>query len=79
MAYPVFYTCFFALILFPRLAEAYVGPGAGAGAIAVTLGVIATVFMAIVGIVWYPIKRVVKRSRSRRDAARGDGPGPADS
>ena len=41
-------------------AEAYIGPGAGAGMIAVVFGVITSVFFAFVAIVWYPIKRLFK-------------------
>ena len=51
-------------------AEAYIGPGAGAGAIAVVLGLIAAVGMAFVAILWYPVKRVLKKRRKSAEAAR---------
>jgi len=41
-------------------AHAYIGPGAGAGAIAVVFGVLASMFLALAAIVWYPIKRLFK-------------------
>lgn len=41
-------------------AYAYVGPGAGAGVIAVVFGVIVSILLAIVGIVWYPLKRLLR-------------------
>jgi uncharacterized membrane protein len=41
-------------------AYAYIGPGAGAGMIAVVFGVVASVFFAFVAIIWYPIKRLFK-------------------
>jgi hypothetical protein len=50
-------------MLSPSLAHAYLGPGLGAGTIAVVLGVLASVFLAIIGIIWYPIKRIFKRKK----------------
>jgi len=38
---------------------AYIGPGLGGGVIAVILGFIASVFLAIFAIFWYPIKRML--------------------
>ncbi|MEM8698822.1 MAG: hypothetical protein AAGF44_06595 [Pseudomonadota bacterium] len=49
-----------ALILMPDLALAYVGPGAGLGAIGTVLALVAAVVLAIVGFLWYPIKRMLK-------------------
>lgn len=51
---------------------AYIGPGAGAGTIAVVLGILATIAMAFFGLLWYPIKRVVtNRSRNTNSGAQG--------
>lgn len=47
-------------------ASAYIGPGAGAGAVAIVLGVLGALFMAIVAVVWYPIKRALRRSKAAR-------------
>lgn len=46
---------------------AYIGPGASAGTIAVVLGILASIFLAFIAILWYPIKRLFRR---RKDAAR---------
>ncbi len=46
-------------------AQAYVGPGLGLGAIAVILGIVISVLIAVLAIVWYPIKR---RMAARRAA-----------
>lgn len=48
-----------ALIATPALA--YVGPGAGLTAIGTVLSLLAAVVLAIVGFVWYPIKRFLRR------------------
>ena len=50
---------------------AYVGPGAGLSAIGAFLAVLAGIVVAIVGFLWYPIKRLirsVKRTASRERA-----------
>ena len=39
---------------------AYVGPGAGLSAIGAFLAMLAGVFVAIVGFIWYPIKRLIR-------------------
>lgn len=54
-------------LLLPVPALAYIGPGMGAGAIAVVLGVIGSVFLAIVAVVWYPAKRLMKSFKSAKN------------
>lgn len=56
------------LTLFASTAQAYIGPGAGAGTIAVVLGVIASIFLALVAILWYPLKRLIKSRKSPKKA-----------
>lgn len=51
-------------------AHAYVGPGLGLGAIAVILGIVLSVLIAVLAIVWYPIKR---RMAARAKSAETDG------
>ena len=52
--------------LFAADALAYIGPGAGISAIGSLLALFATVALAIVGFVWYPIKRHRRRLREKR-------------
>ena len=49
--------------------HAYIGPGAGAGAIAVVIGIIASILLAFVAILWFPIKRFFKSRKSNQKAA----------
>lgn len=49
----------------PLAAQAYTGPGLGLGAIGVAFGLIGSVLLAIVSVVWYPVKRLVRRIRGR--------------
>jgi hypothetical protein len=57
-----------AILLPANAAYAYVGPGLGAGTLAVAVGLIGSVILAIFAIVWYPIKRILKRRRTNAEA-----------
>ena len=47
----------------PVAALAYVGPGLGMGAVAAFFGAVLAVLLAIVGVVWYPIKRLLSKRK----------------
>lgn len=56
-----------ALQLFvPESAGAYIGPGVGISAIGTVVALIAAVFLAIVGFLWYPIKRLLAKLKKKR-------------
>ena len=42
-------------------AQAYVGPGLGLGAIGAFIGIVTAVFLAIVGVFWFPLKKLLYR------------------
>ena len=44
---------------------AYLGPGIGGGAIAATIGVIVAIFAALFGLIWFPIKRLLKKRKEK--------------
>lgn len=56
-----------AVLLLPNPALAYIGPGVGAGAIGAVLGVIGSIFLGLFAILWYPIKRMMKRRKKGND------------
>lgn len=56
--------CFTGFLLFPISAQAYIGPGAGFGIIAVVAGTIGSVLLGLFAVLWYPIKRLLKKLRS---------------
>ena len=58
---------FMLVFLIPTISFAYVGPGLGAGTIGVILGAIAAVFLALFAVIWYPIKRLIKKKRSPKN------------
>ena len=72
MLNPLHRSAFFATVLcvlLPGPALAYIGPGAGLGAIAVTVALALGVVLLLVGLVWFPLKRLLK---GRNSAAAGD-------
>lgn len=48
---------FVSLAFFSTFSHAYVGPGVGVGTGLVLLGVLASVVIAVIGLVYFPIKR----------------------
>jgi len=48
------------------LAFAYIGPGLGAGAVGAVLAILAGVLMLVVGVLWYPLKRLIKFLRRKK-------------
>ena len=47
--------------LMPNSADAYIGPGAGLSAIGSLLALLGAVLLIIVGFVWYPVKRIMRK------------------
>lgn len=43
----------------------YLGPGLDGGFIAAVLGVLASIFLALFAILWYPIKGLIKRIKAK--------------
>lgn len=50
-------------------AAAYIGPGLGLGVIASIFGAIAAFFMMLAGLVWYPVKVMLRKRRERKSGA----------
>ncbi|HSK41345.1 MAG TPA: hypothetical protein VK943_16390 [Arenibaculum sp.] len=62
-----------ALVALPVLtatpAYAYIGPGAGLTAIGTALALVSALFLAMVGFVWYPVRRLLRKRRATAAAA----------
>jgi len=56
-------------MLLPDAALAYVGPGVGLSAIGTLLAVAAVVVLAIVGLLWLPVKRMLGRNKTTHDVS----------
>ena len=53
----------FSLAVISSPVLAYLGPGMGGGIIAATLGVVLAILLALFGILYYPIKRMLKNRK----------------
>lgn len=58
---------FIAALYYPSTAYAYVGPGLGLGAIGAILGVCFSILLAIVGVFWYPLKRLFGIGKKKKN------------
>lgn len=54
------------LALIAVQAHAYIGPGLGAGTIGLILGLVGSILLAIIGIFYYPIKRMLKNKKQKQ-------------
>lgn len=59
------YLSVFLLMLASAPAAAYIGPGLGAGVVSTVLAVLGALVLAVVGIVYYPLKRLIKARKAR--------------
>ena len=61
------------LLLIALPAHAYIGPGAGAGAIAVVLEILGSIVMGFFAILWYPVKRLLRKRKAAKTGAEAPG------
>ena len=54
------------LILIDNTAFAYIGPGMTGGVLAGTIGIIVAIFAALFGLIWFPIKRLLKKRKKKQ-------------
>lgn len=52
-------------ICFTSNAYAYMGPGGGISAIGSLIALVSAVLLAIVGFIWYPVKRFLRSRKSK--------------
>jgi hypothetical protein len=44
----------------------YIGPGLGGGVIAIVFGLLTSFILFLFAIIWYPIKQLVRKIKSRK-------------
>ena len=54
-------------ITVPSQAFAYFGPGMGGGLIASILGIIIAILSLLIGIIWFPIRRLIKSKKKKKN------------
>ena len=47
-------------------AFAYLGPGIGGGVIAATIGIVVAIFAGLFGLIWFPLKRLLKKRKEKK-------------
>jgi hypothetical protein len=52
-------------------AIAYIGPGAGISVLGSLLGILATIFVAIGAIIFWPVRKYMQRRKARHESQRG--------
>jgi|TARA_A100001015_G_scaffold144723_1_gene160568 predicted RND superfamily exporter protein len=57
---------FFSLFLISLPSYAYIGPGMGGGVIAAIVGFFAAILLGLWGILYYPIKRALKKRKDKK-------------
>lgn len=60
---PVLLSLLWAALSYSSSTLAYIGPGLGAGTIGVVIGVIGSIFLALFAVLYYPIKRALKKGK----------------
>ncbi len=61
---------FFTLTTLCSEVQAYIGPGMGGGVIAVTLGLVLAIVLGFFGVLYYPVKRYLKKRLDKDEASR---------
>ncbi len=56
------------LALIATPATAYVGPGAGISVLGSLLGILATIFVAIGAILFWPIRKLMRRRKAKKES-----------
>ena len=55
---------------------AYVGPGGALSAIGSFLALVGAILLAVIGFVWYPVKRLMRKRRAQRQGRRRSAQAP---
>ena len=55
----------FCLVTTPSFA--YIGPGIGGGVIAATIGIILAILAVLFGLIWFPVKRLLKKRKEKKE------------
>ena len=55
------------LSLISKSALAYIGPGLGLGLFASIIGLILSILLFFVAIIWFPLKKIFKKNKDRQN------------
>ena len=60
------FSLIFVISILTTPAYTYIGPGMGVGIIVTTFGVIVAIIVALLGIIYFPIKRLLKKRKENK-------------
>ena len=60
------------LVVFSPAASAYIGPGAGISVLGSLLGILGTIVVAIGAILFWPVRKMLKRRKQAKLATTGE-------
>lgn len=63
-------------VFFVAPLEAYVGPGAGISVLGSLLGILATIFVALGAVIFWPLRKMMKRRKANAAATQDAGADP---
>ena len=52
-------------IIIPQVSFAYIGPGLAVSTVVIVLGLVASLLLAILAIIYYPLKRLIKKAKPK--------------
>ena len=68
---PVLIAAVIAVAAAPTAALAYIGPGAGLGALGSFFALVGAVFLGVLGFIWYPVKKLLRAMRKTPKSDQG--------
>ena len=48
-------------------AYAYIGPGLGLGTVGILIGILGSIILALIAVLWYPFKRILKKIKKTKN------------
>ena len=48
-------------------ANAYIGPGLGLGTVGILIGILGSIILALIAVLWYPFKRILKKIKKTKN------------
>ena len=60
------------IFVFPTYAHAYLGPGMAGGAVVAAIGFFGAIFLALGAILYFPIKRALKKRKEPKKLSQED-------
>ena len=54
----------------PQMALSYIGPGMAISTVLIVLGVVGSLLLGVLSVIYYPVKRLIKKTRYKKKLKR---------